>query len=318
MRTQINQTYFGHQAIWHLGFFLILLVLGGCASSDNSRIQKIDNIHITPYSDALPDEPTEKKLPEMSGDEYERLGDTLLNRGQLHIAYLQYERSLQLNPVNLRVEYKKGLALLLGKKNDEAIDQFKSLLQKDQSFALAYEGIGRALLQKKEYGDAESNFLKALKLNPTLWKSHNFLGNIYDFNKNFEKAIWAYQAALAIKPDNGLLYNNLGVSYNLSGEFKKAVAAFKKAIGLKYTKSRVYNNLGLALANLEQYSEALQAFKQAGGVARAYNNLGCIYLSRGKFEEAIFCFEKAIEIEPGFYARANENLKKVRTAENQL
>jgi Flp pilus assembly protein TadD len=104
----------------------------------------------------------------------------------------------------------------------------------------------------------------------------------------------------------------------LTGGFKKAARAFNRAIDLKYTKSKVYNNLGMAYANLEQYSNALQAFRQAGGRARAYNNLGCIYLKKGKFEEAVRCFEKAIEIEPGFYARANENLKKVKAAEGQL
>jgi tetratricopeptide (TPR) repeat protein len=74
----------------------------------------------------------------------------------------------------------------------------------------------------------------------------------------------------------------------------------------------------MAYANLEDYSEALQAFKQGGGNARAYNNLGCIYLKKGMFEEALRCFEKAIALEPGFYATANENLKKLRAAKGQL
>jgi tetratricopeptide (TPR) repeat protein len=76
--------------------------------------------------------------------------------------------------------------------------------------------------------------------------------------------------------------------------------------------------LGLAYANLEQYSKALQAFKQGGEMAQAYNNLGCIYLKKGMFEEAVHCFEKAIELEPGFYATANENLKKIKAAKGQL
>jgi tetratricopeptide (TPR) repeat protein len=74
----------------------------------------------------------------------------------------------------------------------------------------------------------------------------------------------------------------------------------------------------MAYANLENYSHALQAFKQGGGKARAYNNLGCIYLKKGMFKEALHCFEKAIEAEPGFYATANENLKKLRATRGQL
>ena len=91
-----------------------------------------------------------------------------------------------------------------------------------------------------------------------------------------------------------------------------AVNAFNKALSLKYTESKVYNNLGLALSNLGRYSEALESFKKGGGEARAYNNLGCVYLSKGMMEEAVRCFEKAIEIDPVFYAKANENLNRAR------
>ena len=306
------------QPLLFMGLILAVFFLSSCASNDKSRIRRIDNNDIPSVSNEFSDEIFDKKLPEMTGDEYERLGDTLLSRGKLHIAYLQYERSLQANPDNLRAEYKKGLTLLLGKKSEEAIEQFNIVLEKDHRFTMAYEGIGRAYFDKKEFGEAEINFQKALKLNPKLWRTHNFLGNIYDFQKKFEAAARAYESALAIKPDNGLLYNNLGVSYMLAGKFKKATRAFNRAIDLKYTKSKVYNNLGMAYANLGQYSSALQAFKQGGGEARAYNNLGCIYLKRGMFEEAVRCFEKAIEIEPGFYATANENLKKVKAAKGQL
>jgi tetratricopeptide (TPR) repeat protein len=301
-----------------LGFIFTSFIIWGCASNSKSQIQRMERNAIPTSSNTFPDEVFDKKLPEMTGDEYERLGDTLLSRGKLHIAYLQYERSLQANPNNLRAEYKKGLALLLGEKNDEAIEQFNIILKKDAYFAIAYEGLGRAYFNKKEYSEAEINFQKALKMNPTLWKAFNFLGNIYDFQKRFEEAVRAYESALVIKPDNGVLYNNLGISYFLTGEFKKAVRAFNRAIDLKYTKSKVYNNLGMAYANLERYSKALQAFKQAGGNARAYNNLGCIYLKKSMYEEALRCFEKAIEAQPGFYATANENLKKIREAQDQL
>jgi Flp pilus assembly protein TadD len=318
MKTKEEQMTSNSKSILLVGFILTVFIIWGCASNNKSLIQKMEQDAAYSSSKAIPDEIFDKKLPEMTGDEYERLGDTLLSRGKLHIAYLQYERSLQANPDNLRVEYKKGLALLIGDKNDEAIEQFNMVIKKDARFAIAYEGLGRAYFHKNEYSKAEIHFQKALKLNPRLWKAYNFLGNIYDFQERFEAAAQAYESALAIKPDNGVLYNNLGVSYFLTGKFKKAVRAFNRAIDLKFTKSKVYNNLGMAYANLEQYSNALQAFKQAGGNARAYNNLGCIYLKKGMFEEAVRCFEKAIEIEPGFYATANENLKKIREAQGQL
>ena len=253
-----------------------------------------------------------KDLPEMTGDEYERLGDALLSKKNLYLAYVQYDKSLQMNPGNLRVEYKKGLTLLLGGKNEEAIQQFQIVLQKDPTYAAAYEGIGRAHFQKKDYKDAENNFLKAVVLEPRLWKSYTYIGYIRDFQKNYTAAVIEYTSALKVNPGNGLIYNNLGVSYSLAGHHQKAVTAFNKAINLNYRNAKVYNNLALALANLERYGEALDAFKKAGGEAQAYNNLGCIYLNRGLFEEAVSCFENAINLEPGYYAKAGDNLKKAK------
>ncbi|MFV9692162.1 MAG: tetratricopeptide repeat protein, partial [Desulfobacteria bacterium] len=62
------------------------------------------------------------------------------------------------------------------------------------------------------------------------------------------------------------------------------------------------------------HEEAFEAFRKGGNEAQAHNNLGCIYLKEGKPEKAITCFEKAISINPDFYVRASENLRKARIA----
>ena len=138
METKENQMALCSKPIFLMGFILTLFIFMGCSSSQQSRIQRIEQNAITPVSTEYPDEVFDKKLPEMSGDEYERLGDTLLSRGKLHIAYLQYERALEADPSNLRAEYKKGLALLLGEKSDEPIVQFKIVLEKERGYAMSY------------------------------------------------------------------------------------------------------------------------------------------------------------------------------------
>jgi Flp pilus assembly protein TadD len=294
-------------------FFFTIFVLSGCVTVDKGyKVEGAESNAEMQISSKFDDELFSKKLPAMTADEYEMMGDSLLSKGNLHLAFLQYERSLECDPRNIRVEYKKGLTLLAGKKSDDAIKQFNVVLQKNPGHAAAYEGLGRAFFQKQYYGFAEKHFRKALELNPSLWKSRNFLGNIYDYQAKYEKAIQEYKNALALKPKNGVLYNNLGVSYSLARKHVKAVDAFNKALSVKYTKSKVYNNLGLALANLGRYAEALESFKKSGSEARAYNNLGCIYLSKGMIKEAVHCFEKAIEVDPIFYAKAGENLNRAK------
>jgi tetratricopeptide (TPR) repeat protein len=253
-----------------------------------------------------------RDLPAVTGDECEQIGDNYLMKGKLYLAYVQYEKSLKLKPENTRVEYKKGLTLLMGDQGAEAIRQFELVIQKEPNFDLAYEGLGRAYFQLKDYRKAEEHFRRAVELNYRLWRSYNYLGNIADLRKDYKRAILEYRSSISVKPDQGFVYNNLGVSCSMAGQYQAAVDAFNKSIELNFREPKVFNNLGLALANLDRYDEALEAFRQGGGDAQAFNNMGCIYLDNGKYPEAIKCFERAIALEPSYYAKAADNLKKAR------
>jgi len=295
-------------------FFLIITlmagILSGCAAQEqNLRTQgRYENLF----------EPADKKtLPEMTSDEFEKSGDAFLSRGNLPRALVQYEKSLQLNPNNIELVYKKGLLFVIGGLNEDAIKEFQKVIKRRPWHALAYKGMGQALFQMKKYDEAEKNFRDAIARDPKLWKAHNSLGIIYDYKKRYDMAIHNYNKAISLKPDEGFLYNNLGVSWSLAGDYEKAINAFNTALETKYSKSKTYNNLGMALSKLGRYREALEAFRKGGNEAQAYNNLGCIYLEEGRFEKATTCFEKAIEINPGFYTRASENLKKARIDDDE-
>lgn len=279
----------------------------------NDSAKRIQELQESQQIDSVP----QKKLPEPTGHEFERMGDALLNKNNYYLAYVHYEKALALQPDNLRAEYKKGLALLLAEKNSEAIDQFKLVIEKDPQFSLAYEGLGRAHFKNKTYAEAEKNFHKAVELNPKLWKSYNFLGNICDTRNQHDMAIIEYSSAIQVMPHEGFLYNNLGVSYSMAGKPEAAVEAFEMAIERNFRESKVFNNLGLALASLEKLDQAFDAFQKGGNAAQAYNNLGVIYMSRSQYADAVECFEKAIELKPSFYAKAGENLKKAKILSRQ-
>jgi tetratricopeptide (TPR) repeat protein len=294
----------------------VMTVLSGCAGKGvKFEISPGDNSsrQLRELAESRQDtsEPV-KQLPEMTGDEIEALGDGLLNQGKPAMAYVQYQKALKLKPDNIRITYKQGLAFLMAGKSDDAVSLFNLVVKKDPGFDPAYEGLGRVYFQKKDYANAELNFRKAVEINHKRWLSYNYLGNIYDFRKNYEQAIVEYTSAISVNSDQGYLYNNLGVSCLLAGRYQAAVDAFTRAMEKNFRESRVNNNMALALANLGRYDEALEAFKSGGGEAHAYNNMGCVYLEKKKYEEAILCFEKAIAIEPSFYVKASENLKKAR------
>jgi Flp pilus assembly protein TadD len=251
-----------------------------------------------------------KRSRKMTTEEYERLGDSYLRQGQIDMAFLQYDRALRLNPERVAVRYKVARLFLEKGLAQDAKREFHAILKIDPNHALSYEGMGWASLAMGEFEEAEGNLKKAVQLNAGLWQAHNLLGVIYDHWRRFEEARLHYRTAIRLKPDEALLLNNLGTSFLLQGEFEKAVESFTEALKIEDRHPTIYNNLALALCKLERYEEALEVFRKGGNEAAAQNNLGYLYLMEGKYKEAIRAFEKALQIKPGFYVRAHENLQK--------
>ncbi len=253
-----------------------------------------------------------KQTVKITGEDFEQSGDTFLVKHDYFMAYMQYEKALWKNKDNIRVEYKKGLALMGGGKKDEAQKQFEMVLKKKPKFALAYEAMGKLYLNENNYFLAAKKFQEAVSLEPLLWRSYNYLGNIYALEGKNTAAIKEFLIALTIKPSTGFILNNLGLSQYSLGQNKEAVASFYLALENGYVKPKVYNNLGVVLTDMEFYEEALDAFEKGGNKSVALNNLGVGYLKNGKVKEAVLYFKKAIEISPVFYVTASENLKKCK------
>lgn len=251
-----------------------------------------------------------EKLGEPNAAELERLGDQYVRQGNPNMAFVYYDKSQRMDPKRNDVRYKKGMLLLSRDMLPAAAAEFEEILKNDRSYALAYEGRGRVALLKGELDEAEAQFKQAVRINGDLWQAYSFLGIIADRRQQYKEAVGYYQKAIRINPKSSELFNNLGFSYALDGEYEKALQAYVAAVGLNQKNQKVYGNMGIVLGKLHRYDEALEAFKKAGDEASAYNNLGCIYLAEKDYSQAIWAFRKAMELNPKFFVKANENLLK--------
>ena len=260
-----------------------------------------------------------KKFPEdpfasekLNSDEYARLGDLYLSRGDSINAFVHYEKCLRTDPDNTRVHYMKGLLLIAEGQYQDAAASFHKVLEKKPDHALAHQGLGQVFLQMKQYDKAEDYLQKAIALDGALWNSHNLLGINYDYTENHTMAIQEYQAAMALKPDSGSILNNMGLSYSMAENHEKAIAVLTQALETNYPQNKTYNNLGMVLFRAGRCEDAFKALQAGGDDAQAFNNLGSMYLGRGDNEKAGECFEKALALRPKNYDMAQENLKKSR------
>jgi len=198
------------------------------------------------------DEQTVQQPPELSAEEYERLGDSYTRQSNIPMAFVQYDHSLRMDPSRVRVRYKVGHLFLLKGYWQDARQEFKEILNQDAKYAAARVGMGESFFYSGDLKEAEDNFLQALALDPLLWRAHNFLGILHDQQGRYPEAVQEFQAALVEKPQEPALHNNLGMAYYLNGQYEQALLEFKQALqGPKEPK--VYTNLALAHTKLGHF-----------------------------------------------------------------
>lgn len=241
-------------------------------------------------------------------------GVSFVRQGREELAFEQFSRAAALDPQLMEARFNRGKLLVARGMTDQALNEFQTVIEHMPEFAPAYEAAGIVYFQNSLYEEAKRHFAKALGLDPALTRSYTHMGAIHNYNKNYDQALKAFKTAASTDPADGSIYNNIGITHSMMGDDQAAVEAFRVAIRLGAPSSRAYNNMGLALARLKRFDEALEAFRCAKGEAAAYNNLGYVFFLNGDYTRAVACFERAMEIEPTYYHRASENLKRARLA----
>jgi tetratricopeptide (TPR) repeat protein len=132
--------------------------------SDNASSQAFSRPQVKP----APEHPAlQKELPDMTAEDYEASGDLYLGNEDYTMAFVQYEKSLQLKPGNARVHYKQGMLFLHAGKHEDAVKSFQKVLEKEPAMAAAHEGMGTAYFEMRRYEEAEKHFRKAVEIDPT-------------------------------------------------------------------------------------------------------------------------------------------------------
>jgi tetratricopeptide (TPR) repeat protein len=79
---------------------------------------------------------------------------------------------------------------------------------------------------------------------------------------------------------------------------------------------KAQNNLATAFLLNGEDGKAIQIFENSVGKAAAYNNVGFLYMSKGLYDKAQKAFEEALAVNPVFYVKAHQNLKRLSQLRN--
>ncbi|MFS8084787.1 MAG: tetratricopeptide repeat protein [Acidobacteriota bacterium] len=155
--------------------------------------------------------------------------------------------------------YNRGQKNFEAGKYHEAVRDFAAAIKLDPKSEEAHYGLARALTKTNKLEEAIAEFKKVLDLNPTdelkIW-SYYLTGNAYAELGQYKEAIAAYQQAIKLNPELSKPHNNLGLAYAASNRIADAASEFAEAVKLKADYAEAHYNLGVAYWQLGKKQEA--------------------------------------------------------------
>jgi len=128
---------------------------------------------------------------------------------------------------------------------DEAIEQFKKVIEINPRYAIAHNNLGIAYTKKGMLDKAVYEYEQALAINPRHERAHYNLGVVYFKQGDFDRAIDKYKSTLKINPNHAKAYCNLGNAYNKKGLWENAITEYKNALAINPRYAEACNNLAV-------------------------------------------------------------------------
>ena len=251
-----------------------------------------------------------------SVDEAVSKAEKAAQSGKMELAQLYYIKAYDLEPTNVRVLLKMADLYTNLKKYDLAEVSLKLILKQQPEDLKATEQYGLLLIKQKKYPDAEKHLVQVIAKQQS-WPAYNGLGIISTLQGDYVKAENYFRKADNISPNSPELLNNIGFALYSADKLTEAEPYYLKALQINPSYKKAIYNYALLQARLSNYEQAHSAFAKVSSPAEANNNTGYIAMMNGDYTEANSYLEQAINVSPRFYKKANDNLKRLETLEQQ-
>ncbi len=146
---------------------------------------------------------------------------------------------------------------------DEAIEEFKEVLEIDPDDAETCYNLGNAYVDKEMFDEAISVYKKAIGLNPGFIDAYINLGIVYRDKGLTDNAITLYQQGAKLNPDDAYLCYYLGEAYCDKQRYKKAIIKFERAVSINPMDAEIQYRLAETYYETEQFDLALEHMKSA-------------------------------------------------------
>jgi eukaryotic-like serine/threonine-protein kinase len=205
-------------------------------------------------------------------------------------------------------DFARGEQLQHVGKNLDALEAFKSAINEDANFALAYSKLSETYAQAHQDDQAQAASLKAVELSANLPKQEKYLiaATHAEILKEYPKAIESYEALAKASPGNTDVLFHLATLYETSGNLELAVSTLAKVRALDpknaavlLAQGRVELESNNAQKGLEDLNAALSLAIQLGNDEQKADILQAIgggYAILQRPEDALRNYQESLDI----------------------
>ena len=141
-----------------------------------------------------------------------------------------YQERVNNNPQSLEDRIILGYTHYLLGNNNQAVNEFKHVLEIDDNYFDAYYNLGLVYFEEEKYYDALSMFNKTVQIAPRDFKGHLQMGIVQRHLNMYEQAIESLSEANALNPVNANIIYQIGLVAEDAGDFGMAAEIFKDVL----------------------------------------------------------------------------------------
>jgi tetratricopeptide (TPR) repeat protein len=287
---------------------VLIVALCGCSES----VRKVNYLNDAAAFQSLSPKDGTSSLQKKSAQELVSAGFTYLQNNNLKIAELHFLTALGKDPNMVDALIGLGRTEMMKGNYSGALIVFDKASELKPDNTSAIIGKSQALRSEGKLKAAIKNINEALMIAPEDINVLKELAMIYDLMGKEDLSAPLYLEIVDKTPDQAGSHNNLGLNYMVREKYPEAILSFLQALELDRNDTRIKNNLASAYLLNGDKGNALKVFKATLGEAAAYNNIGYLLMTQGLFDDAEQALRKAVQLNPRYYARAQENLEKLQ------
>jgi tetratricopeptide (TPR) repeat protein len=159
----------------------------------------------------------------------------------------EYRRILQIDPNLPGAHYRLGRMILRAdpsnRGNEEALVQFQKELEINPVDVPTHVEIGELQLQFHQFDEASRSFSRALELDPSYAAARVGLAKGWIARKEYQKAVEQLDEAVRQAPEDETIYYNLMIAFRSMGRLDQAQKALGKFQDLKKTKDQSLSSI---------------------------------------------------------------------------